>query len=44
MEELNQLFEIKLLISGFLEIFGPQSQFPGGSNARFAPPRGRPWV
>jgi len=37
MQELNQLFAIKLLISGFLEIFGPNLNFQWGANARFPP-------
>jgi len=28
----------KLLTSGFPEIFGSQSEFPGGANACFGPP------
>jgi len=39
LQELNQLIEIELLISCFLENFGSYVQFPGGgANARFAPP------
>jgi len=40
LQELTQVTTIKLLISGFLEIFASLSEFPGG-NARLAPPCGR---
>ena len=44
LQELNQLIEIELLTSCFLEYFGSLAQFPGGPNARFASPFGRPWL
>jgi len=42
LRESTQLIRIKLLISRFPEIFALNSQFPGGTNARFAPSYGRP--
>jgi len=39
LQELTQLIRIKLLTSGFLEMFASLFQFPGaGANARLASP------
>jgi len=42
LQEFAQQIRIKLLISRFPENVPSQCQFPGGANARFAPPCGRP--
>jgi len=42
LQEVNQLIEIELLTSCFLENIGSSAQLPEGSNSRFAPLYRRP--
>jgi len=44
LQEIHQLIRIKLLSSGFLEIFSSQSHFPGGGQMPVLSPLRTPMV